>query len=1146
LPIPTFVFLILVVTLIACGGQVPADSTGTQAPTVTSEEVIQAPTGTPAAGLTPVTTPNPSPTSRPPASQQPSAQVFTDSRSDYLWSQATEPPDFSKVSLTWLENGFTEVRGIAGAIPGSFPVYVASPNTGNATLTQAASDGSFSAQVVALPGSWVLVKYDPTYGKLLPADILEDPRPARVNAAPGGLAQVPTEVSSVDGVPFTISGTALPDHIDFTLDGSMVGDLSPGGSVVVSGTATVYVTPDAVVDMTGRRLNLNVFLVPIFDAGGRARMVADQFFSNILTPTGLPVEHWMGPTFGGDSTESGGLTPAGTANKLSATFSLSVPIPSDAPAGVYSLWLDTLDSDSLIGSLGGARPEVNPFLTNHALAFPPFVLGTPAASHLVWTLLTDVISADGSRGVVAAEDAADFQISNRIATQSHQFVIPRKSKSTGQAITYRLEPYLPMVAHGDRYIPNVPNPAFKFPSGALSLEITRPGGEVDIVGPAPFNSAATRTPASSGGVPLDNGGGHLAEVFQLSTGSGLFDYQFPAYGEYTIRMTGFVEDIYGNSYDGGGVYTVFVAEPLDIEPAVLPFTPMEVGDFFNPGVTLLPGVPADVEVKVTLLVESDPGQRVDYLVTGKANRFGAFTPPLGSPRIEMTGEGEFLVETSARYTDPAGVLWMAATRWGQVVASSDTTLLAHGRRGRDDTPSSEVKLWFNDPADLESGAHVNLPYATGDILWQTEDDSARVIITVQDTEGRVEEAIKAWDGLGKYHTQGDHAEPIPSLDDRARLNELPLGFATAKGFNAALTPEDIVSYGYWYGGVERPGERVREIVSDDDIGTAYWRFGELYGLQPGMGVAGDLPNDFKFQFGGAVFRDTTRALNRYGIYGSLWVHLPENDSIGSRVFPPFQGANGGSDGGPIMTLDGKEIDAFVVPLAVRPGTILETGDTFSFSAHMAPTLPAGVGVSITGPSGFVKTIDGRANAIGYYYDPSQDFQVTVPGVYHVAVTATFDSPTSAGPMSRPYPTGTVLGAVDGGFDLYVVVPDSAGIQTPHPGFSVVKGVTAVPLIVETSGLDSAATVHYTIGMPGFLLEAGTSALTDGWTTITYDPLRLSQTFPNIDTKSSKTFYFPSGLVDTVWVNALLESEDGGFQARQFTLQGPDLYALDGQ
>ena len=58
---------------------------------------------------------------------------------------------------------------------------------------------------------------------------------------------------------------------------------------------------------------------------------------------------------------------------------------------------------------------------------------------------------------------------------------------------------------------------------------------------------------------------------------------------------------------------------------------------------------------------------------------------------------------------------------------------------------------------------------------------------------------------------------------------------------------------------------MREIISDDDNGTAYWRYGELYGLQPGMGAAGDLAGDFKFEFGGAVYRDGVHAVRGYGI-----------------------------------------------------------------------------------------------------------------------------------------------------------------------------------------------------------------------------------------------------------------------------------------
>ena len=210
--------------------------------------------------------------------------------------------------------------------------------------------------------------------------------------------------------------------------------------------------------------------------------MANQFFSTILTPTGLPIEHWNGPALNGGLLQTDPLRPVEGTDTLTAPFNFQLEIPEGAADGVYSLWFDT-GSNIEIGSLGGPRPHVNPFMTNHALAFPPFTIGPAASPHLIWTLLTDVPSADGSRGTVSSDNAANFQVANRIATQAHHYVIPRLSKATGQEVTYRLEPYLPMVAHGDRYIPNVPNIAFKFPSGTLTVRVIRPDGTVDALGP---------------------------------------------------------------------------------------------------------------------------------------------------------------------------------------------------------------------------------------------------------------------------------------------------------------------------------------------------------------------------------------------------------------------------------------------------------------------------------------------------------------------------------------------------------------------------------------------------------------------------------------------------------------------------------------
>ncbi len=1069
----------------------------------------------------------------------PDSNVFRVSGKDKFFSNAASLPDGSKITLSQQSNGYTRVEGGPGALPGAGPAYVVSPNTGYADLANVQSDGSFIAEVIAPPGSWVIVKYDPTEGGWLNQQILWNTRPAPVNAASGLMLRVPHSLPTGPGTPFVISGSTLPQHIDLNLSGTMNGTYTRGGEVTINGIATVY--PHSGASLAGESLNLSVSLAPTFDANGEQRTQANQFYSTILTPTGLPVEHWMGANISDNGLSIGPLVTVPGTEQLEARFAFTMSLPDDLPDGTYSMWVSIfMDSISTAGTISTLRPDVNPFMSNHGLPLPPFTVGTPESPRLVWTLLTDVISTDGSRGTVALEDSSSFEIANRIATQSHRFVIPRVSSEDGAPISYRLEPYLPMVAHGDRYIPNVPNFNFEFPSGSLTVQITAPDGSIKKLGPKPFTAASTRTPASSSGDTLDDGGGHLAEVFQLTTESKVFDHHFTEYGKHIIEMSGTVEDAYGNVYSGGGTYQVYVAESLDIEPATLPMTPFEVGDYLNPGVTVLPGVPADVEVKFSLYENSDSDRLIESVVTGKANRFGIFAAPLGTPPIKMQSAGEFLVETTASYTDTEGVLWMGATRWGQVVAPRDSSLVVHGRRGTDAQSIGDARAWFISPSSDPQPRHINLPFFTGDILWQTDDDAARVILTVQDTEGQVDDAIRDLDAQGNYSARGDHSNPRPTLDDRSRIGELPLTFATSSGLNPALAPDEIITHGYWYGGVERPGERVREIISDDDVGTGYWRFNEAYALQPGMGPNGDLPNDFKFMFGGAVFRDAERDLNRYGIYNSLWVQLPNRDFVGSRVFPPFQGATGGPSGGPIMAIAGEDIDGFVVPLAARPGSIFEPGDPFSYSALLAPTLPGTVEVTVTGPNGFKRKVSGRANSIGYFYDPIQDFLLESPGVYHVAVQATFDTQTSAGPTTAPFPTGTVLGAINEGFDVYVVSPDSAPLGTAHPSRSYINGVQPIPLLVGGPG--QTGQIHFMIGMPGHVLQGGTADLTDGWTKIFYDPVTLSRTFPNIDADDG-THGPNSGLADTVWINMLLESDNGTFTGRQFTLQGSELLAL---
>ena len=1082
----------------------------------------------------------------PAAASQLDPNIFTSSRPDHLRTQLAIFPDFSKITLTWQDNGYTTIIGSPGAIPGAYPVVVVSANSGSAARTNSRANGSFITQIVTPPGSWVTVKYDPTaaggqeaqwiipFGKekAFGGDIASHV----FGAAPGTWIQVPLNLPSEPDRPFHIAGEFINSHVNYTLSGAMKGPFKPGGKITVSGILTVYPKKNGIKTWIGERPQMHWEFMPLSDARGRARMAANFFYSNILTPTGLPIEH-TGSAHLHSNNFQASLQPTDDGTHLQANFSVELTLPDSTPPGTYNLWLGLKNAHIRTGSLGGPRAGKLYFLTRQLMPLPPFTIGTPTPPRLIWTLLTDVPASDGSRGTIAAEDEEDFQLASHVAMQSHAYIIPRDSKKTGRPLSYRLEPFLPMISHGERRIPNPPPIEFKFPSGSLSVRVTRPDGSVDLLGPKPFVTARSRTPTTGNGNMLARGSGDLTDVFQLSTASDLFDYQFPDYGKYTIEMTGSVEDIYGNTYNGGGTYTVFIAETLDIEPATLPMTPFEVGDALNPGITVLPGVPADITVEVSLFVDSDPAKKVSYKSSGRANRFGVFNPGSASTPMTMTGPGEFIVETTARYTDKDGVLWMGARRWGQVVQTPGSPVIARGRRGRDPEPLGS-NLWF--VSKTTGPTHIRFPYASGDILWQSPDDAAIPIISLQDTEGKVEKAMRARVAEDNYpgHRGGPNTAPF---GDRAQIQELPLTSSTGSGIDPALAPKDIVSHGYWYAGVQRPGVRVREMVSDDQgTETGYWRFDEIYALQPGVGLDGDNLHDFKFQYGGAVFRDKTRQLNRYAIYGSLWTMLPEDDARGSRVFPPFQGANGGPSGGPIMTLAGREIDAFVVPLAVRPGTILEVGDTFSFSAALAPTLPGKLTVVVSGPKGFSRTIGGRANAIGYFYKPHQDFRIKTSGRYHVSVKAIFDAPTSAGPMSPPYPSGSILGAVDEGFYFYVVEPDSPALETDHPPWSVVKDLGPVPLVLNTPNKGEEGIVHYTIGMPGFQLKTGVTRLNAGRALVVYDPQTLRKIFNNIDLDSRGGQH--TGLADTIWVSTLLEGERGGYFARHFTLQGPDLYA----
>jgi hypothetical protein len=229
-------------------------------------------------------------------------------------------------------------------------------------------------------------------------------------------------------------------------------------------------------------------------------------------------------------------------------------------------------------------------------------------------------------------------------------------------------------------------------------------------------------------------------------------------------------------------------------------------------------------------------------------------------------------------------------------------------------------------------------------------------------------------------------------------------------------------------------------------------------------------------------------------------------------------------------------------MGVRPGSVLEVGDVFSFSGHVAPPLDSRVSVTVTSPSGAVRTIDGHANKVGWFSIPSGSFAVDEPGVWTVEVYVVHDRVYQPGGLvPTSHNTGTVLGASEGRYAFYVVQTDAPrlSITAPSPGFLTwPNGVEPVNVQGTAPAGVSGTVVSYTIATPGLILEQGTVVPEAGAFTVSYDPAALHNDFPNIDLTAPEQ-YRP-GLSDEVVISLLLTDDVGSCRANVVTLLGEEV------
>jgi len=499
--------------------------------------------------------------------------------------------------------------------------------------------------------------------------------------------------------------------------------------------------------------------------------------------------------------------------------------------------------------------------------------------------------------------------------------------------------------------------------------------------------------------------------------------------------------------------------------------------------------------------------------------------------------------------------------WGNVVEGNNASINAHGRRGLDFEGNSvaDTLPWFyvkGLPPD-KLGKEMYYPYFSGDVHWGDETpgtspgESIHSIITLEDVAGPTGTIYQL---IRDHFPRSNHRYRWPPVDyslaglnARLAIGEAPLFLTTASGIDPAVDPADIDLWGYNYASSERPDVHVREIISEDNIGTAYWRFDDTYGYQIGEPADGDQPGDLKWEFGGVVFRviSETNPINEYAIYSSLWVLLPHNDPSGARVTPPFQDATGaGINGGPIMSLLGEEIDMLFLPKSVRPGDILEAGDTVAFSGHVGPPLNSQVSVTITSPSNITHIRTLRANKIGWVYDPTFDFVAGEPGRWTVDVAVLHDQDLAYAKAPTSHNTGTVLGT-SGRFEFYVVEPGSPRlfVYSPQPGFITWPNNQVEPNYIRGVAPAGTTAVHYTIHDKGVVMGQGSvSPDASGLFTVVYDAKTLHADFSMLSLTAHEGIW--EGLADEVAINLL--AIGGVPRANTVTLIGEEVFIGGGR
>jgi hypothetical protein len=832
------------------------------------------------------------------------------------------------------EHGMAMIVGRRGSVPPDRWVVVHTLDTDELVITQADEGGSFSVSAFAPAGAVLQIHHRmrrPPLPEL-------DPDPS---SSPAVILEL-TPSTSLRDRDAHLNADAIMRHelarvvVHCRLSGVQV---EAGDTVRISGRVQLTPTEKAEIRATPPWVECNFELVRLFAEDGGQLAPVRLLSSAFLTPTGLPVEAPEDiPSIRCGAWRITDRDIRREEHAIRCTLATDVSLPSDLPDGYYML---------------GCRAHFEPatFHSDHpapgffqeAQIFLPARLailkvGQPRPPRLATMLLSGLVS-NGSRGVFPPEAERHWAVSPAAVFQTPTTVFPRQFPD-GRPVPFRFDPGLPLVSLANRPFPlTIPRPLipFRFPGGRWQVDIRSPSGKSMRLGPSPFVAGRNnlslvdiagvnpaREPIKA---PMAYGNNYLGDVYQLATADQeAFVRTLDEDGRYEVETSGFIFDRFGHRYDLGGRFSFVVARPLDLDLGMFAGTPLTVGESITPVIHVRPPMAAEITMRLRHFPHSLQEREEVLLLKGQANRFGYFAPD--DPPVRLTEPGEYVVDVTASGRDEQGHLWMACSRGASVVAPNKGTMIAHGERGLRSPESTQRVAWYIEGLCPDvvrrpgAGIHALFPYHSGDVLWVEDHESIFPAVRFDDPSGKYADIIERLRPEIREGTYGGFFNGDLRPIDMRVVGELPLFSRARNGWPIGQFPKHAEYVSYAYTSTVRPGVAVRSLVHESSF-LSYWSLDDPYNLQYGAGGEGDLPNDIKLQFAGLVLRGPADAVSddfpqegepvfpRYGIYSSMAVIVPHGDRLGNRVTPPFRGASGGPNGGPLLTIHGRDYDMFV-------------------------------------------------------------------------------------------------------------------------------------------------------------------------------------------------------------------------------------------